>query len=199
MPTEKRVERWSDDDHKAVHETQAFLTKPLPEVQEFFEQHPPKLKSCACEFCWGAAAVVIYSRLVRAIREGNPEDIKKAMDALLRALVRINFCYSREHFLLLDVPEDGVKQCTNQIVASKASEASSRRWRRKHRVASPLLLNHGLHAIDATPAPWHGDAVLRPRNLASTAALSPRNDFAKNYAPSSLIDLRTGPSSAATS
>ena len=118
VPTEKRVKRWSDDDHKAVYETQAFLAQPLPEVQELFERHPAKLTSCACEFCWGAGAVVLFARLLRAIREGNPEDIVKAMDALLRALVRINFCYSREHFLLLDVPEDGVKQCTNQIVAA---------------------------------------------------------------------------------
>ncbi len=129
VPTEDRVERWSDDDHKAVHKTQVFLAKPLLEVQAFFKprgddddddapRHPPKLTSCACEFCWGAAAVVLFARLLRAIREGNPEDIVKAMDALLRALVRINFCYSREQFLLLDVPEDGLKQCTNQIVAA---------------------------------------------------------------------------------
>ena len=131
VPTEKRPLRWSDDDHKAVHKTQAFLAKSLPELHVFFEQHPSKLTSCACEFCWGAAAVVLFARLLRAIREGNPEDIVKAMDALLRALVRINFCYSREHFLLLDVPEDGVKQCTNQIVAARRIMISTPSMRRQ--------------------------------------------------------------------
>ncbi len=170
VPTEKRVRRWSVADHEAVRETQAYLAQPLPKLQASFKprgddddddapRHPPKLTSCACEFCWGAVAVMLYSRLLRAIREGTKAQIRAAMDALLRALVRINFCYSREQFLVLDVPEDGVKQCTNQNGASKASEASSRRWRRKHRVASPLLLNHGLHAIDATPARCRGGVV----------------------------------------
>jgi hypothetical protein len=79
----------------------------------------------------------------------------------------------------------GPAQSTKQILCPRRSYHSPR-------------LNHGLHAIDATPARWRGDAVLRPRDLTSTATLSPRNDSAKNYAPGSLIDLRTGPASAAT-
>ncbi len=46
------------------------------------------------------------------------------------------------------------------------------------RGASPRLLNHGLHAIDATPARWRGDA-------AGMVAFSAS-------APDSLIDLRAG-------
>ena len=150
VPTEDRVERWSDADHLAVFETQAYLSQPLPKLQASFKprcddddedapRHPPKLTSCACELCWGAVAVVLFSRLLRAmnlldINEGTEEEVEAAWDALLRALVRINFCYSREQFLVLDVPEDGVKQCPNRIVASKASEASSRRWLRNRRV-----------------------------------------------------------------
>ena len=45
------------------------------------------------------------------------------------------------------------------------------------------VLNHRvvLHAIDATPARWRGDAGSSPLGRASTAALSPRNDLVKNY------------------
>ena len=38
-----------------------------------------------------------------------------------------------------------------------------------------------LHAIDATPARWRGDAGSSPLDRARTAASSPRNDFVKNY------------------
>jgi len=38
-----------------------------------------------------------------------------------------------------------------------------------------------LHAIDATPARWRGDAGSLPLDGASTAASSPRNDLVKNY------------------
>jgi hypothetical protein len=37
-----------------------------------------------------------------------------------------------------------------------------------------------LHAIDATPARWRGDAGSSPLDGASTAASSPRNDLVKN-------------------
>ena len=37
-----------------------------------------------------------------------------------------------------------------------------------------------LHAIDATPARWCGDAGSSPLDRASTAASSPRNDLVKN-------------------
>ena len=37
-----------------------------------------------------------------------------------------------------------------------------------------------LHAIDATPARWRGDADSSPLDRASAAASSPRNDLGKN-------------------
>jgi hypothetical protein len=45
-----------------------------------------------------------------------------------------------------------------------------------------VLLNHRvvLHAIDATPARWRGDAGSSPLDRARTAASSPRNDLVKN-------------------
>ena len=48
-----------------------------------------------------------------------------------------------------------------------------RRVRANHRVV--------LHAIDATPARWRGDAGSSPLDRASTAASSPRIDLVKNY------------------
>ncbi len=44
------------------------------------------------------------------------------------------------------------------------------------------MLNHrlNLHAIDATPARWRGDAGSSPLDGASTAASSPRNVLVKN-------------------
>ena len=43
------------------------------------------------------------------------------------------------------------------------------------------VLNHrvGLHAIDATPARWRGDAGSSPLDRARTAASSPRDDLVK--------------------
>ena len=38
-----------------------------------------------------------------------------------------------------------------------------------------------LHAIDATPARWRGDAGSSPLDRARTAASSPRNDLVKNF------------------
>jgi hypothetical protein len=43
-----------------------------------------------------------------------------------------------------------------------------------------LILRVNLHAIDATPARWRGDAGSSPLDRARTAASSPRNDFVKN-------------------
>ena len=46
-----------------------------------------------------------------------------------------------------------------------------------------VLLNRraDLHAIDATPARWRGDAGSSPPDGANTAVSSPRNDLVKNY------------------
>ena len=45
-----------------------------------------------------------------------------------------------------------------------------------------FVLNHRvvLHAIDAAPARWLGDAGSSPLDGAGTAASSPRNDFVKS-------------------
>jgi hypothetical protein len=52
------------------------------------------------------------------------------------------------------------------------------------KIHGAFMLNHrvDLHAIDATPDRWRGDAGSSPLDgLASTAASSPRNDLVKNY------------------
>ena len=63
----------------------------------------------------------------------------------------------------------------------------------KSKVYGAFVLNHRvvLHAIDATPARWRGDAGSSPLDGASTAASSPRNDFVKNCAPDALVDFHT--------
>jgi len=47
------------------------------------------------------------------------------------------------------------------------------------RCASPPLLNHGLHAIDATPARWRGGVGLTQLDSVITAASSPIKDFVR--------------------
>ena len=63
------------------------------------------------------------------------------------------------------------------------------------RAASPRV-NHGPHAIDATPARWCGRKGLSSLASVSTVAFSPREYLVKNYwvhpTPGSLSDLRTG-------
>ena len=51
------------------------------------------------------------------------------------------------------------------------------------KIRGAFVLNHrvDLHAIDATPARWRGDAGSSPLDGAGTAASSPRNDVVKNY------------------
>ena len=52
----------------------------------------------------------------------------------------------------------------------------------KSKVYGAFVLNRRvvLHAIDATPARWRGDAGSSPLDGARTAASSPRNDLVKN-------------------
>jgi len=52
----------------------------------------------------------------------------------------------------------------------------------KSKFYGAFVLNHRvvLHAIDATPARWRGDAGSSPLARARTAASSPRNDLVKN-------------------
>ena len=52
----------------------------------------------------------------------------------------------------------------------------------KSKFYGAFVLNHRvvLHAIDATPARWRGDAGSSPLDRAGSAASSPRNDSVKN-------------------
>ena len=52
----------------------------------------------------------------------------------------------------------------------------------KSKFYGAFVLNHRvvLHAIDATPARWRGDAGSSPLDRARTHASSPRNDLVKN-------------------
>ena len=60
-------------------------------------------------------------------------------------------------------------------------------WKSKFYGAFVLNLRVDLHAIDAAPARWRGDAGSSPLDRASTATSSPRND-----APDALVDFHTG-------
>ena len=53
----------------------------------------------------------------------------------------------------------------------------------KSKFYSAFVLNHRvvLHAVDAMPAQWRGDAGSCPLDRAKTHASSPRNDLVKNY------------------
>ncbi len=71
----------------------------------------------------------------------------------------------------------------------------------KSKFYGAFVLNHRvvLHAIDATPARWRGDAGSSPLDRARSAASSPRNDLVKNCrAPDALVDFHTGRWSSAT-
>ena len=57
-------------------------------------------------------------------------------------------------------------------------------WKSKFYGAFGLDRRVVLHAIDATPARWRGDAGSSPLDGARTAASSPRND--------TLVDIHTG-------
>ena len=59
-----------------------------------------------------------------------------------------------------------------------ASPRSSPVWKSKFYGAFVLYLRVDLHAIDATPARWRGDAA--PRCRRASARPSPRNDLVKN-------------------
>ena len=53
-------------------------------------------------------------------------------------------------------------------------------WESKFYVAFVLNRRVSLHAIDATPARWRGDAGSSPLDRARSAASSPRNDLVLN-------------------
>ena len=53
----------------------------------------------------------------------------------------------------------------------------------KSKFYGAFVLNHRvvLHAIDATPARWRGDAGSSPLDSVNTVAFSPWKDLVKNY------------------
>ena len=65
----------------------------------------------------------------------------------------------------------------------------------KSKFYGAFVLNHPvvLHAIDATPARWRGDAVSSPLDQARMSASSPGNDLVKNCRvhPDALVDFHT--------
>jgi len=67
--------------------------------------------------------------------------------------------------------------------AYRSQQISTREAVRKSNVAARLSprLNHGLHAIDATPARRRGGVGLTSLDSVINVALSPRNDLTKNY------------------
>jgi len=67
--------------------------------------------------------------------------------------------------------------------AYRSQQISTREavWKSNCRGTSPPLLNHDLHAIDATSARWRGGVGLTSRDSVIKVALSPRNDLTKNY------------------
>ena len=73
---------------------------------------------------------------------------------------------------------------------------------RKSKFYSVFVLNHRvvLHAVDAMPARWRGNAGSYPLDRARSAASSRRNDLVKNCrAPDALVDFHTGPGTTSTS
>ena len=54
-------------------------------------------------------------------------------------------------------------------------------WKSKFRGAFAPNRRVDLHAVDAAPARWRGDAGSSTLDRARTAASSPRNDLVKNY------------------
>ena len=67
-----------------------------------------------------------------------------------------------------------------QIRSPRLFKSHEAVWKSKFYGAFVLILRVNLHAIDAPPARWRGDASSSPLDGASTAASSPRNDLVKN-------------------
>ena len=68
-------------------------------------------------------------------------------------------------------------------IKDTAASATDFAKARRVKILRRVVLNRRvvLHAIDATPARWRGDAGSSPLDGASAATSSPRNDLVKNY------------------
>ena len=69
---------------------------------------------------------------------------------------------------------------TSPVGRAAVREWSLAVWKSKFYGAFVLNRRVVLHAIDATPARWRGDAGSSPLDRARTAASSPRNDLVLN-------------------
>ena len=124
VPTEERPEDWTEDDWKAYYQTQAFLQKPRSEQIELLKDIVAKLTSCACEFGWAAAILALWALFEELFKRGHYADADRAFERLLRALVRVNFWYSREHFLC-EAPADAIKAVVKETTADAVERARS--------------------------------------------------------------------------
>ena len=81
----------------------------------------------------------------------------------------------------------------DRIRVSAAASVDAPKPVLKSKFYGAFALNHRvvLHAIDATPARWRGDAGSSPLDRARTAASSPRNDLVKNYRVHPTLDFHT--------
>ena len=79
-------------------------------------------------------------------------------------------------------PKEGKWQHDDDCCAGEKQAACAAGYRYVKGCVEMFVLNHRvvLHAIDATPARWRGDAGSLPLDRARTAASSPRNDLVKN-------------------
>ena len=79
--------------------------------------------------------------------------------------------------------EESAEACPfdDRVVAKPPPKKHAAVWKSKIHGAFVLNRRVDLHAIDAPPARWRGDADSSSLDGASTAASSPRNDLVKNY------------------
>ena len=126
VPTEDRPEDWTKADWEGYYRTQEFLQKSRCEQREYLKDIVVKLTSCACEFGWAAAILALWALFEELFERGHYDEADRAFERLHRALVRVNFWYSREHFLLCNVPQDAVKAVVKETTAKSVESAGLR-------------------------------------------------------------------------